>query len=413
MTKGGPGARRRVPRRARPPTDRPAGVPARPVRRRAGLGALPRGARRPRRCRARCRPSSSRASPRPARPTTTRAGSASASAWPRRRSSPTAPTSSRQRFLRPLFTRRGGVVPALQRARRRLRPRRRWPPARCATATSGSSTGRRCGPRSAHLADWGMLVARTDPDVPKHAGLTYFVVDMHDPGVEVRPLRQITGEAEFNEVFLTDVADPRRRPARRRRRRAGGSPHDHAHERAGRHRRSAPSRARAAWSAWSPQTWRERPELRTPELHDRLLQLWVEAEVARLTGQRLRQKLAAGAARAGGLGDEAVLRPAQPGSSSASRSSCSARRACATTTGRCAAPSSVDFIGRGRRLPLPAREGQLDRGRHLGDPAQHRRRARARPARRAPRRQGRRLEGPAAMRSPRVSQSPRADEWPA
>ncbi|MBW3658308.1 MAG: acyl-CoA dehydrogenase family protein, partial [Actinobacteria bacterium] len=59
-----------------------------------------------------------------------------------------------------------------------------------------------------HLARWGMLVTRTDPDVPKHAGLTYFIVDMETEGVEVRPLYQITGEAEFNEVYFDDAHIP-------------------------------------------------------------------------------------------------------------------------------------------------------------------------------------------------------------
>jgi alkylation response protein AidB-like acyl-CoA dehydrogenase len=152
--------------------------------------------------------------------------------------------------------------------------------------------GQKVWTSGAHNADYAILVARTDPDVPKHRGITYYLVDMKDPGVDVRPLRQITGEAEFNEVFLTDVRIPdalRVGEVGDGWRVANGTLNN---ERVAIGGHALPREGGVLGVVAT--SWREHPEQHTPELQDRLMRLWVEAEVARLTGQRLRQQLAAG-----------------------------------------------------------------------------------------------------------------------
>jgi alkylation response protein AidB-like acyl-CoA dehydrogenase len=144
----------------------------------------------------------------------------------------------------------------------------------------------------AHEAQWAILVTRTDPDVPKHQGMTYFACDMTAPGVEVRPLRQLTGEAEFNEVFLTDVWIP---DAHRLGDVGDGwrvAQTTLMNERVAIGGGAVPREGGTIGVV--AREWREHPELRGPGLHDQLMRLWVAAEAGRLAATRLREQLAAG-----------------------------------------------------------------------------------------------------------------------
>ncbi|MFF2166629.1 acyl-CoA dehydrogenase family protein [Streptomyces sp. NPDC058175] len=151
--------------------------------------------------------------------------------------------------------------------------------------------GQKVWTSNAHNAKFAILVARTNPDVPKHQGITYFLCPVTDPGVDVRPLRQITGEAEFNEVFLTDVRIP---DSQRLGAEGEGWKVANATLNSERVAIGGSVARESGMVGVVSRTWREHPDRRTPELHERLLRLWVDAEVARIAGQRLRQKLALG-----------------------------------------------------------------------------------------------------------------------
>jgi alkylation response protein AidB-like acyl-CoA dehydrogenase len=151
-------------------------------------------------------------------------------------------------------------------------------------------TGQKVWNTLAHIADRGMLVTRTNPDAPKHKGLTYFALDMHAPGVEVRPLRQITGEAEFNEVYLTEVRVP---DADRI-----GDVNDGwrvamttlSNERTsiGGGGSGIPPRGSGA-IAEAVRLWREEAVDHNPATLDRVMKLWARAEALRLTNIRASQ----------------------------------------------------------------------------------------------------------------------------
>ena len=148
----------------------------------------------------------------------------------------------------------------------------------------------------AHLADWGMLVTRSDPSAPKHKGMTYFALDMKAPGVEVRPLRQITGEAEFNEVYLTDarVPDANRIGDRGEGWRVSLTTLMNERSAIGAGSGGAPKRGSGVISA-AVGIWNNLDDDdKTPALQDELMDLWVRAEVLRLTNIRAGQNRKAG-----------------------------------------------------------------------------------------------------------------------
>ena len=235
----------------------------------------------------------------------------------------------------------------------------------------------------AHLAGKGMLVARTDPELPKHKGLTYFMVDMHAPGVEVRPLRQITGEAEFNEVYLTDVRVP---DADRIGDVGDGwrvSMTTLMNERTtigagvGGPKRGGGSIAEAIY------TWEHTTD-HSPTRRNQLMKLWCDAEVLRLTNMRASQRRPGRQPRPRGFHRQARVRQPQQG-----RVRVVHRHARPGRHRRLRLHVPPPDRGAARRRAghgaqaVPALACELDRRRHVGDHAQHPRRADPRPARRA------------------------------
>jgi alkylation response protein AidB-like acyl-CoA dehydrogenase len=152
--------------------------------------------------------------------------------------------------------------------------------------------GQKVWTSKAHEARRGLLLARTDPDVPKHQGLSYFVIDMADTGVEVRPLRQMTGGGDFNEVFFTDARIP---DAERLGEVGAGwkvAMTTLTNERVyigG----NVPQRG-SGYIGDAVAVWRERGN-DDPVKRNELARLWIRAEALRLTSQRARENRKAGA----------------------------------------------------------------------------------------------------------------------
>jgi len=135
----------------------------------------------------------------------------------------------------------------------------------------------------AQFASYGLLIARTDPELPKHRGITAFIVDMHAPGVDTRPLRQMTGEAEFNEVYFTDVRIPDSMRLDDRGRGWGVSITTLMNERVSIGGGTPPRGSGPIGQLIDEFARIDDPD---PVQRDQVVQLWVQAEVNRLTNLR-------------------------------------------------------------------------------------------------------------------------------
>ena len=260
---------------------------------------------------------------------------------------------------------RGDLVPGLLRARRRLRPRGAEDRARSRTATTGSSPARRSGPAARSTRSGACSSRAPTARRAKHKGLTYFLMDMEQDAVQVRPLRQITGEAEFNELFIEEARIPDENVV-------GGVGN--------------------GWKVALTTLMNERAglgfflQVRLRQLLDDLLARRGRARPARGPARRRQARRAARAHRgdpAAGLAgaDRRSSSYGQPGPEG------SLAKWLWSETNQQLTQLAADIVGpealtAGTQLELraAARPRQLDRGRHDRDPQEHRRRARARPA---------------------------------
>ncbi len=243
--------------------------------------------------------------------------------------------------------------------------------------------GQKIWTSGAHYSDYGILLTRTDPNVPKHKGLTMFFLDMKSPGVEVRPIKQASGQSDFNEVYFTDVKIPDSQRL--------GNVND-------------------GWNVSLTTLMNERMSIGAgvstgfPELFEFCSNLMLEDGLA-IDDRNVRSKLANWAVRASGLkytsfrAISALSRGERPGPEN------SIGKLVAGSMVQDVAMFALDLQGAAgvlsgpggracRKIPgdAAARARHPRRRRHGRDHAQHHRRARARLARRHPRRQGRAVQ---------------------